>query len=60
MVDTRTLPQGCAGVKLTVCLATMLVAMTTCDLGIVLEITGGLSATALAYLVSHYPKAYRR
>lgn len=26
------------------------VSMTTCDLGIVLEITGGLSATALAYL----------
>ncbi|KAI5455453.1 hypothetical protein NCC49_000263 [Naganishia albida] len=30
--------------------STMLVSMTTCDLGIVLEITGGLSATALAYL----------
>ncbi|KAG7563097.1 hypothetical protein FFLO_01405 [Filobasidium floriforme] len=28
----------------------MLVSMTTCDLGIVLELTGGLSATALAFL----------
>lgn len=32
--------------------STMLVSLTTCDLGIVLEITGGLSATALAFLVS--------
>lgn len=41
--------------------------MTTCDLGIVLEITGGLSATALAYLVSipdfaahavYYPRSF--
>jgi sodium-coupled neutral amino acid transporter 11 len=30
------------------------VALSTCDLGIVLEITGGLSATALAFVVSPY------
>ena len=29
----------------------MLVSLTTCDLGVVLEIAGGLTATALAFIV---------
>ena len=29
------------------------VSLLTCDLGVVLEIAGGLSATALAFIVSH-------
>ncbi|KAF8893326.1 transmembrane amino acid transporter protein-domain-containing protein [Infundibulicybe gibba] len=34
----------------TILYASMLVAMITCDLGVMLEITGGVSATALAYI----------
>lgn len=32
--------------------STMLISLVTCDLGIVLELTGGLSATVLAFVVS--------
>ncbi len=32
--------------------STMGISMLTCDLGVVLEIAGGLSATALAFIVS--------
>ncbi|KAL0955915.1 hypothetical protein HGRIS_002106 [Hohenbuehelia grisea] len=34
----------------TILFASMLVALVTCDLGVMLEITGGASATALAYI----------
>jgi len=34
----------------TILLAAMLVSLVTCDLGVMLEITGGVSATALAYI----------
>nr|GAT56372.1 predicted protein [Mycena chlorophos] len=34
----------------TILLASMFVALTTCDLGVMLEITGGVSATALAFI----------
>lgn len=35
-------------------LHSLVVSLTTCDLGVVLEIAGGLSATALAFIVSHH------
>lgn len=34
----------------TILLSSMLVSLVTCDLGVMLEITGGISATALAYI----------
>lgn len=34
----------------------MLISLLTCDLGVVLEIAGGLSATALAFIVSPPPR----
>ncbi|KAK0504605.1 amino acid transporter [Armillaria luteobubalina] len=34
----------------TILFASMLIALVTCDLGVMLEITGGVSATALAYI----------
>jgi len=34
----------------TILLASMLIALVTCDLGVMLEITGGVSATALAFI----------
>ena len=37
-----------------------LVSLMTCDLGVVLEIAGGLSATALAFIVRLVSAPYRR